>query len=93
MSAAIRRDILALVLLNTLEAERHLRGPLLMEFIAALPRDEHFVTTVMTASILLHRVKRHEIGDTDFLRSIDQLRAMLAMPRARCPDDCANVTK
>ena len=82
MIQSIRRETIALGLLNTLESERYVRGPLLAEVIDAIVQDERFGHAVRNAYALLDRVERRAINDAEFKHAVDELRYMIVNPRA-----------
>jgi hypothetical protein len=86
MIQSIRRETIALGLLNTLETERYVRGPLLVEVIETISQDERFAGAVRLAETLLDRLEEHAIADGEFVRAIGELRNMIVTPaRAERP--------
>ena len=81
MIQSIRRETIALGLLNTLETERYVRGPLLVEVIDTIASDARFAPALQTAHDLLDRLEHGRIGDADFVRGISELRSLVVNPR------------
>jgi hypothetical protein len=77
MIQSIRRETIALGLLNTLESERYVRAALLVEFIESLAEDARFSMTLERAHALLDGVERRAIDEQEFVRGIDELRTLV----------------
>jgi hypothetical protein len=64
------------VLLNTLEAERHARGALLVAFVDEL-RAAMMDRAPESTRVLLARAERGEMGEPEFRELLDELRAFV----------------
>src|SRR5687768_16427515 len=71
-------------LLNTLEAERHVRAALLVEVVAELGRDPRDRRALRRAQALLDRVEQGAISDAEFADGLHRLR--VAALRGRTPE-------
>jgi hypothetical protein len=75
MMHSIRRDTLVETLLNSLEAERYMRGALLRTIVDELTGDEGLEAAVAAASALLADLGT--IGEAQFAARIDVLRHLV----------------
>jgi len=64
-------------LINTLEAERYMRGPLLVEVIAELRANERLAEAAELAGSLLASVETGLLRDDEFSGKLAQLRAVV----------------
>jgi hypothetical protein len=84
------------MLLNTLEAERHLRGPLLLELVSELLAVDELAPAASVARSVLHGLHSGRVGDHDFAARIADLRAQvhaLCTPRARVVREATRVDR
>lgn len=75
MIQSIQRGTIVEMLLNSLEAERYVRGPLLLNIVDELSVSDGFAPAADMARHLLSALEAGPLGDGDFQRSLDELRA------------------
>jgi hypothetical protein len=76
MIRSIQREKLLDTLLNTLEAERYVRGPLLLEVLDALDAAERPSPAATQARRMLAGVESGRLRDTDFVAELAELRQL-----------------
>jgi len=81
MIQSMQREKLLDTLLNTLEAERYVRGALLLEVLDALDAAERPSPAAALARRMLHGVETGRIRDDEFIHELAELRS-LALSRA-----------
>lgn len=82
MAQGVQREMIVEMLINSLEAERYVRGPLLESVIDELSRDARLSAAADAARGLLDRMDR--IGHAEFHRTLREIRALVrdAAPRS-----------
>ena len=86
MAQCIERDAIIEPLLNSLEVERHMRGPLLVSVLAELSKFMELSPAFALASSMLRSFEEGALDDIAFRRQLDALRALvrtLTQPLAR----------
>jgi hypothetical protein len=76
MMQSMRRETIVETLLNSLEAERYVRGALLSTIIDEL-RDAGLDTAAAGARALLEGLERGLLGESDFVTCVENLRALV----------------
>lgn len=74
MIRSMQREKLLDTLLNTLEAERYVRGPLLLEVLDALDAAERPSPAAALARRMLHGVETGRLHDAEFVIELAELR-------------------
>jgi hypothetical protein len=82
MMTSIERAKLLDTLLNTLEAERYLRGPLLLEVLDALDAEE-LESAAAFARRMLQRLQTGRAAETEFNAEVAELRQLVLAATAR----------
>jgi hypothetical protein len=77
MIQSIERDVILDTLLNTLEAERYVRGPLLLSVLDELDAtDRHFEAKELALSMLVS-LETGRLRDDEFSGNVARLRALV----------------
>ncbi len=74
MIQTIQRGTIVEMLLNSLEAERYVRGPLLLTIVDELSATDTFAPAAEMARHLLATLDDGALGDDDFRRALHELR-------------------
>lgn len=74
MIQSIPRDAIVEMLFNNLEAERYVRGPLLLNIIDELSASESWRPAVEMARRLMRRLEAGPISEADFRARLGELR-------------------
>ncbi|AKV04512.1 hypothetical protein AKJ09_11175 [Labilithrix luteola] len=77
MARTLSREAIVEPLLNSLEVERHVRGPLLMSVIAELSANERLAPAFDLAASMLMTLDAGGLGEADFARQLIELRALV----------------
>ena len=77
MIQSIPREVLVDTLLNSLEAERYVRGPLLLTLIDELGASDALRPAADVARDVLARVESKTLNEADFLRHVDAIRGLV----------------
>jgi hypothetical protein len=87
MMQSIQRETIVETLLNTLEAERYVRGPLLATIVDELTADDSFAIAADAAKAILEGLQSGQLGETEFVSRVSALRhlvqALSAPPASR----------
>jgi hypothetical protein len=75
MIDSIPREVIVETLLNSLEAERYVRGPLLLTVIDELSGEARFGPAAEFAGVMLARLEL--VGGNDFVAQVAELRALV----------------
>lgn len=78
MIQSIHRGTIVEMLLNSLEAERYVRGPLLLNIVDELSTGEAFAPAAELAKDLLGDLERGGVSERDFHVRLDELRGCVA---------------
>ena len=74
MIESIKRETIVEMLLNSLEAERYVRAPLLLEVVDELSGTERFKIACDLAKRMLGTLEAGVMTDSEFKRGLDELR-------------------
>ena len=74
MIESIHRETIVEMLLNSLEAERYVRGPLLLEVVDELSGTERFKPACDMAKRMLGTLEAGVMSDAEFKSRLDELR-------------------
>ena len=89
-----QRETLAETLLNTLEAERYMRGPLLLTLVDELRATEAFAVAALEASAILQGLQSGELVETAFMARLRALRRLIqAVSASPSPESGIGVTE
>lgn len=84
MIQSIQRGTIVEMLLNSLEAERYVRGPLLLTIVDELSGVETFAPAAALAQAMLADIEAGRLtGDHEFQRRLDELRGCVQRLGAR----------
>ena len=75
MIQSIQRGTIVEMLLNSLEAERYVRGPLLLNIVDELSESETFAPAADMAKDLLATMEAGRLDEREFRRGLDALRS------------------
>lgn len=79
------------MLLNTLEVERHVRRPLVVEIIGELSASSHFAAARRSAKRLLERLERGPMTNDELTRAVRDVRGKVARFRTTLGPSTAGV--
>jgi hypothetical protein len=85
MPRNLPREAIVEPLLNSLEVERHVRGPLLMSVIAELSANDRLAPAFDLAASMLLSLDAGGLGEADFARQVTELRALVRKLSPRRP--------
>ncbi len=80
MIESIPRDAIVDMLLNSLVAERHVRGPLLLTLIDELGGRDDYRIAAEAARDVLARIEDKSIGEAEFALRVDEIRGLISAP-------------
>ncbi len=80
-----QRETLVETLLNTLKAERYVRGPLLLTIVDELCAGEGLEVAADAALEILQGLESGSLSELDFEPRIDALRQLVKAPRMSVP--------
>ncbi|MCL2776939.1 MAG: hypothetical protein FWD73_02970 [Polyangiaceae bacterium] len=91
MAQCIERDAIIEPLLNSLEVERHMRGPLLVSLLAELSTCMKLSPAFVLASSMLRSFEEGALDDIAFGGQLDALRALVRTLSQQLVSTCEQV--
>lgn len=77
MIQSMRPEMIVETLINSLEAERYVRGPLLLNIIDELSCASSFAPAASAARAILERLRTGPLADSEFAMRVAELRQMV----------------